>query len=568
MPEKEAEVNNKEVVKEVKVVNKLKSGSIFNRILGILLAITLGVTLAVGSFSYFYFRDSLLDTSKKQLMMISRSAASRVHKTIEDKVTKSNMRVDSLKPEMVFFMTMTDIAEEVENNYNEVFKALNLTGNIYLLDTDGKVLQHSDGENKVSNYGESNFFKNNIAQAKEISNGHNEDNSSTVMARIAATGYFNREEKGVKYIGAYAKIASYNWTLVVEAKENAIIATASKVRNMITLFGIVSIIIVTVLAIKISQNISNPIKSATEGMRRMAEGDFTTSLDIKRKDELGELATSFNQMAKKQSTMINEVKAVINSLNSSSRDLSVSLEDFTEDVDSTLDQVNRISASTEEVSANSEEVASMAEETKNIVVEGNKAIKMVVEQMTNIKMTVQESVEVIGNLDKKSLQIGEIVQLITAISEQTNLLALNAAIEAARAGDAGRGFAVVADEIRDLASQSSEAADKIHGLIKETQDESDKAVEAIQKGTKEVENGEEVINRAGKAFEGIKEATNETALQMEQTSAATHDLASSAGEVVKVVYDLEDISRSISDISMDLDSKSERLEKLISQFRV
>jgi methyl-accepting chemotaxis protein len=568
MPDKEVGTGNKGEFKKVKVVNKLRFGSIFNRILGILLAITLGVTLAVGSFSYFYFRDSLLETSKKQLMMISRSVASRVHKTIEDKLTTSNIRVDSLTPDMVFFMTMTDIQTEIQNSYLEVFQSLNLTGNIYLIDTEGRVLYHSNGENKINNYGEADFFKNNIATAKENNSIHNEDSNRPIMARISADGYFNREEEDIKYMGAYAKIGSYNWTLVVEAKEDAIIATARKVRNMIILFGIVFTILVTLIAIKISKNISNPIKSATAGMKRMAEGDFTTSLDIKRKDELGELATSFNLMAKKQATMINEVKSVINSLNSFSRDLSVNLENFTHDVDSTLDQVNRISASTEEVSTNSEEVASMAEETKNIVVEGNKAIKLVIEQMINIKKTVQESVEVISNLDKKSLQIGEIVQLITVISEQTNLLALNAAIEAARAGEAGRGFAVVADEIRDLASQSSKAADKIYGLIKETQDESDKAVEVIQKGTKEVESGEVVINRAGKAFEGIKEATNETALQMEQSNAATQDLAATAGEVVKVVYDLEDISRSISNISMELDSKSEKLEELISQFKV
>lgn len=246
--------------REVKVVNKIQSANIFNRILGILLTITLGITLAVGSFSYVYFKDSLLDTSKKQLMMISRFVASNVHKTIEEKVTDSDIRLDNLKPEMVFFMTMTDIGNIMQNNYVEVFQALNLTANISLIDKDGKVLQHSDMKNEISSYREYDFLKNNVIEANNL---HNGDGAQSAMSGIIATGYFNRVEDGIKYIGAYTKIAPYDWTLVVEAEENSITTNASKVRNIIILFGIISTIIATLIAIKVSKDLSGSIKSAT-----------------------------------------------------------------------------------------------------------------------------------------------------------------------------------------------------------------------------------------------------------------------------------------------------------------
>ncbi|TDX48467.1 methyl-accepting chemotaxis protein [Orenia marismortui] len=542
-----------------------KGNTIFNKLLSILLGITLIITILIGSFSYFNFKGSLLDTSKKQLMMIARSTASNMHRIVESSMR--NKRADQINPSMILFMNMTDLTETLTNITREVFEPLNLKGNIFVLDKDGKVLMHSRSDNKVESYSDNEFFKV-ISEDKRNKITYDTEDQSKGLARVSTSDYVERSENGIEYTAAYAKIASLDWTVVVDAETEDIVAAAHKVRNIVVLLGIIAILVVGLIAAWLAKRLSNPLKKTVEGMKKMAKGDFTATLDIDRKDELGMLATSFNKMSEQQSKMINDIKGIIDSLNSSSSELTVTLDDFTHDVNSTLDQVNKISASTQQVSASSEQVGSMAEQTKDIVGDGNKAIKLVVEQMAKIKQTVENSVEVIGNLDKKSLQIGEIVELITSISEQTNLLALNAAIEAARAGEAGKGFAVVADEIRDLASQSARAADKIQGLIGETQDESDKAVEAIQKGTEEVENGEKVISRAGKAFEGIKEATNETAIQMDETTRATQELAASAGEVVKVVGDLEEISRAISNTSTDLDNKAEKLENMISQFKV
>lgn len=164
---------------------------------------------------------------------------------------------------------------------------------------------------------------------------------------------------------------------------------------------------------------------------------------------------------------------------------------------------------------------------------GNQVINKGINQMATIRENFTSVIQAINNLEKKSKEIMNIVEMITKISKQTNLLALNAAIEAARAGEQGRGFTVVASEVRKLAERSSNAAKDIEELIYSIQTEIDQMEGIIQAVNQEVELGESVITEAGTTFNGIFGNIEDVSNQVMNLSASIEEVFSVTQSVMK-----------------------------------
>lgn len=273
-------------------------------------------------------------------------------------------------------------------------------------------------------------------------------------------------------------------------------------------------------------------------------------------DETGRLASSMNVMVEKISLLIGQTKGLAKSVYDASAQLAGSTEysakvmegltkkaqDLSEVASYQANLAGRTRTVMEEmlvgvqqVATSSSSVAATAQAATSAAVAGGDQIEKAVDQMKVINAAVSDTADVVRTLGSKSEEIGQIVDVISAIAGQTNLLALNAAIEAARAGEQGRGFAVVADEVRQLAEESHTAAQQISTRIKDIQDETAKAVKAMDQGTREVSGGLEAVGNAGTAFDKIIAAIQQVSDQIQQVSAASQQMSAGTETAIESV---------------------------------
>ena len=189
---------------------------------------------------------------------------------------------------------------------------------------------------------------------------------------------------------------------------------------------------------------------------------------------------------------------------------------------------------------------------------GKVTVQKSIEQIDTIFKSFGSLTEIINNLEKRSVKINDIIQVISDISVQTNLLALNAAIEAARAGEFGKGFSVVADEVRKLAVNSNDSVEKVAKLINEIQQDTSDAIDAMKIGTEEVNNGIVLINQTEEVFERILRETKNAYEQIIKTSTISEKLSTGSEQVVVAVQNMTEVAKETASSSESIAKSSEK----------
>ncbi|SEA96219.1 methyl-accepting chemotaxis protein [Marinobacterium iners] len=241
--------------------------------------------------------------------------------------------------------------------------------------------------------------------------------------------------------------------------------------------------------------LSRRLGAMTEVIRNLAEGQGNLSqrLDSDRivADETGDMARWINSFVDNLDGIVAQVIRAADDVGENSQTMQVrnrialdsatSVDEAAETmlslVESQLVAISQASGTAEVMKSAMEEVVAKAREQFESVRSGTQAIRDI----------VQTSARRVQALNQRTVEIDEMVALITDITAQTNLLALNAAIEAARAGEHGRGFSVVADEVRALAARTETAAHEISARIERIQKESVDAVRFMEAGVEDVD---------------------------------------------------------------------------------
>lgn len=344
---------------------------------------------------------------------------------------------------------------------------------------------------------------------------------------------------------------------------------AKDVKATIIGISIISLIAAVASSVLISSQISKPIKLLQTAAVRIADGDLTLNeIHIKNKDELGDLAISFNHMSGNLRHLIQEIGSHAEQVAASAEELTAGAEQTSqatehiarttenlaqgtdkqvESIAGSMKMVNRMNEQAFFIEESAYSVNQSAINASQIVVQGSDAVKLAILQMSSIKDNSTEVAVSVKSLGEKSKQIGTIINFINEIAEQTHLLSLNASIEAARAGEAGRGFAVVASEVKKLADQTAMSGKQISEVIKSIQAESEISVSKVLKGEEVVLVGIRSVTEAVEAFGQIELAMNGVTAEISEVSEASKEMSLDTNNLVTTFEGISAIVNATSD---------------------
>jgi len=308
-------------------------------------------------------------------------------------------------------------------------------------------------------------------------------------------------------------------------------------------------------------------------MGNLADGDLTVQASVT-EDVTGAIADSINFTIEELRTLVRGINSATDQVTKATQEtqaISNRLYEASQRQNKEIQQASasvlQMAESINEVSQTATQSARVAQQSLAAAEKGGQVVQNQISGMNEIRSQIQDTSKRIKRLGESSMEIGEIVELISDITEQTNVLALNAAIQAASAGEAGRGFTVVAEEVQRLAERSGEATKQIEAIVKTIQADTQDAVAAMEKSTVGVVEGTKLSDAAGQALTEIQKVSRDLADLISRISAQTQMQSASVTDVTRGMQGILKITEETTEGTKQTNVSIGQLTKLAAELR-
>ncbi|WP_242208161.1 MULTISPECIES: methyl-accepting chemotaxis protein [unclassified Pseudomonas] len=379
-------------------------------------------------------------------------------------------------------------------------------------------------------------------------------------------------------------LPSVNWYIGLSVDKDKAFAMLSQFRTSAVIATVIAVAIILALLGMLIRILIQPLHVMTRAMEDIAdgEGDLTKRLTIVNNDEFGVLGTAFNRFVERIHGSIREVSSATGQVNevalrvvAASNSSMYNSDQQASRTSSVAAAINQLGATAQEIARNAAQASNQASDARGLAEDGQQVVDRSIKAMNQLSSMLSASSSNIESLNSKTVNIGQILEVITSISQQTNLLALNAAIEAARAGEAGRGFAVVADEVRNLAHRTQESAQQVQTMIEELQVGARESVSTMSDSQRHSQDSVEIANLAGERLNSVTQRIGEIDGMNQSVATATEEQTAVVESINVDITEIntlnqegvENLQATLRACS-DLEQQASRLKQLVGSFRI